>query len=81
MTYTQSFASMVSGSGKFEPGGDFIVTEHNGMITSRIGNNQYSYMIYPLSGDKHILIHLNVQAFPHDESDEGYQHMLKEGRK
>jgi hypothetical protein len=81
MTYTQSFASMVSGSGKFEPGGDFIVTEHNGMITSRIGNNQYSYMIYPLSGDKHILIHLNVQAFPHDESDEGYQHMLKEGQK
>ena len=62
MTYTQSFASMVSGSGKFEPGGDFIVTEHNGMITSRIGNNQYSYMIYPLSGDKHILIQLNVKS-------------------
>ena len=81
MTYTQSFASMVSGSGKFDPNGDFIVTERNGMITSRIGNNQYSYMIYPLSGDKHILIQLNVNAFPHDESDEGYQHMLKEGMK
>ncbi|MBK7966154.1 MAG: T9SS type A sorting domain-containing protein [Bacteroidetes bacterium] len=81
MTYSQSFASMVSGSGKFEPNGDFIVTEHNGMITSRIGNNQFSYMIYPLSGDKHILIQLNINAFPQDESDEGYQHMLKEGMK
>lgn len=81
MTYSQSFASMISGSGKFEPNGDFIVTEHNGMITSRIGNNQFSYMIYPLSGDKHILILLNVDAFPQDESDEGYQHMLKEGMK
>ena len=81
MEYTQSFAAMISGSGKFDPNGDFIVTEHNGMITSRIGNNQYCYMIYPLSGDKHILIQLNVDAFPHDESDEGYQHMLKEGMK
>jgi hypothetical protein len=81
MVYTQSFASMTSGSGKFEPNGDFIVTEHNGMITSRIGNNQFSYMIYPLSGDKHILILLNVNAFPKDESDEGYQHMLNEGMK
>lgn len=81
MTYSQSFASMISGSGKFEPNGDFIVTERNGMITSRIGNNQFSYMIYPLSGDKHILILLNVDAFPQDESDEGYQHMLKEGMK
>jgi Metallo-peptidase family M12 len=81
MVYSQSFASMISASGKFEPNGDFIVTEHNGMITSRIGNNQFSYMIYPLSGDKHILILLNVDAFPQDESDEGYQHMLKEGMK
>jgi len=81
MSYSNSFASMVSGSGKFEPGGDFIVTEHNGMITSRIGSNQFSYMIYPLSGDKHLLILLNVNAFPQDETDEGYRHMLQEGQK
>ncbi len=81
MVYNNSFASMVSGSGKFEPGGDFIVTEHNGMITSRIGNNEFSYMMYPLSGDVHILLLLNVNAFPKDESDEGYRHMLNEGQK
>lgn len=80
ITYKSTFGSTLSGSGKFYNGtGDFIFALHDGMITARLGCDRFSYMIYPLTGDIHILLLLNTNVFPHDESDEGYRDMIKNG--
>lgn len=81
ITYSTGFASMLSASGKFDQSGDIILTENRQMITARIGNNQFSYMIYPLSENMHILLKLNTNLFPQDESDEGYKNMQENGKK
>ena len=81
LSYSNGFASTFSGSGKFHNGsGDLIFTEHNGMITARAGNERFNYMLYPLSGNVHILLLLNTTVFPHDESAEGYEDMIEKGK-
>ena len=80
MTYAITFGSTLSGSGKFYDGtGDFIFALHDGMVTARLGSNRFSYMVYPITGDLHMLINVNTTVFPHDESDEGYRDMIQKG--
>lgn len=80
LRYERTFGSTLSGSGKFYNGaGDFIFALHDGMVTARLGCDQFSYMIYPLTGDMHILLLLNTTVFPHDETDEGYRDMIEKG--
>ncbi len=73
---------LYSWKGRFKEGmgnADFVV--NNGMITARISSDKFVYLLYPITGGMHVLIECNGANMPKDESPEGYQRMLEQGRK
>ncbi len=64
---------------KNEGNADFVV--HDDMITARISNFKYVYLIYPLTNGLHVLLECDNGNMPLDESLGGYKQMLEQGAK
>ena len=79
---TERSGGLYSWKGSFqkqEGNADFVV--HNDMITARIANFKYVYLIYPLTNGLHVLLECDNDNMPLDESLSGYKQMLEQGAK
>ncbi|HNQ13315.1 MAG TPA: zinc-dependent metalloprotease [Bacteroidia bacterium] len=60
--------------------GEALLTGRENMLTAKIASTKFTYMIYPLGDDLHILTQLNSEAYPNDETESGYKDMLERGK-